>query len=113
MAGIAVSCEQAKSICWWVSMSRSGEQFDSEQALDHEAQRLSQSGSLADELGAEIRYAPDSESPPIDFRALRAFVRGELDAAAARDVAHLVAVYRPWHTAWCDIVQQNVSPPAP
>lgn len=66
---------------------------------------------LHEQLGIEVHYLPDEESPPVDQARLLAFVRRELPAVQNAEVIHLVATFRPWLRAWADVLRREAFGP--
>ena len=92
-------------------MSQPGDESQIDGEINAEEMPVFDGETLADLFGKDVAYAPDAEAPPIDYRSLRALVRGQLDPEAVRAVAQLIAMYRPWYLALCEVLRQEPGPP--
>lgn len=65
---------------------------------------------LHEQLGIEVHYLPDAESPPVDGARLLAFVRKQLPEDDTEEIIYLLATYRPWLRAWADVLRREAFP---
>jgi hypothetical protein len=86
---------------------RCDELFSEDEPFSEEA-RVDVNRPFLEELGLELKFAPEEFAPPIDEPRLIAFVRGKASREEWHAVWGLISAYRSWFDAWRKLMRLEV-----